>query len=69
MGDIAKISGATGYSAQTVHEAFKGEAITTSNRIIIEEALKVVKENADDAQRIYEAGKKAFIKKKKQGAK
>lgn len=69
MGDIAKISGATGYSAQTVHEAFKGEAITPSNRVIIEEALRVVKSNAEDAQRVYEAGRKAFTAKKKQGAK
>lgn len=68
MGDIAILSGRTGFSAVTIQTALKGDSITEASEIIIPEALKLVKENALEADRIYKAGKEAFDRKKKQGA-
>lgn len=65
FGDITKLSITTGYSAPTIHNALKGDAITDTDRIIIEAALKLVKENADEALRIYQGGRAEFERQKK----
>lgn len=68
-GDIAKISGRTGYSAPTIQTALRGDSITEASMEIIPVALEIVKENQAEADRIYKAGREAFDRKKKQGAK
>lgn len=68
FGDIQKIVAKTGYSAQTIQTALKGDSITDASRVIIPAALEIVKENQIEAERIYKEGKAAFERKKKQGA-
>lgn len=67
-GDIAKISGRTGYSAPTIQTALRGDSITDASRVIIPVALEIVKENQAEADRIYKAGREAFERKKKETA-
>ena len=67
-GDIAKISGRTGYSAPTIQTALRGDSITEASMEIIPVALDIVKENQAEADRIYKAGREAFDRKKKENA-
>ncbi len=67
MGDIAKISGMTGYTPVTIQTVLRGTSIfTPASHIIIPAALQVVRENQEEAEKIYEAGRAAFERKKKE---